>query len=211
MTTTTDKLVDDYLERLHRELADLPRAQRREVVDEIAEYIAEARSALPSETEPDVRNLLDRVGEPADIAAEARERFGVRPARRGWVEIAALVLLLVGGVVVPVAGWVAGAVLLWISDVWSTRDKLVGTLVLPGGLLFPLVLMTFAAWGSAEVCRGTYNARTGEVLNETCTGGPSRFVEIAGPVLLVLVLAAPIATTIYLARRMKRASAPAVA
>ena len=210
MTSTTDRLVDDYLERLRGELADVPRAQRREVVDEIAEHIAEARSALPSETELEIRNLLDRVGEPAEIAAEARERFGVRPARRGWVEIAALVLLLVGGVVVPVVGWIAGAVLLWISDVWSTRDKLIGTLVVPGGLLVPFVLMMYPV-SSAEVCGTTYDARTGEVVNQQCTGGPSPFMEIVGPIVLVLAVAAPVATTIYLAGRMKRATAPAVA
>ena len=73
MSTSADRLVEDYLDRLERELADFPSARRRELVQEISEHIAEARSALETETEADVRNLLDRMGDPADIAAEAHE------------------------------------------------------------------------------------------------------------------------------------------
>jgi hypothetical protein len=31
-------------------------------------------------------------------------------------------------------GWLAGLVLLWSSRAWTTRDKWIGTLVIPGGL-----------------------------------------------------------------------------
>jgi hypothetical protein len=205
MTLTADQLVDKYLERLNRELADLPRARRREVVEEIKEHIAEARAALPAESEADVRNLLDRVGDPSELAADARDRFGLRPSRAGAREIAALVLLLVGGFLMFV-GWVVGVVLLWASDAWNTRDKLIGTLVLPGGLVLPLALFVLA--GTGETCSGQIDPRTHAVIGETCTGGPSLAAEIlAGAVLVALVLA-PIVTSIYLARRMRR---PAVA
>ena len=204
MTSTADQLVDKYVERLNRELADLPSARRREVVEEIKEHIAEARAALPAESEADVRNLLDRVGDPSELAADARHRFGLRPRRAGAREIAALVLLLVGGFLMFV-GWVVGVVLLWASDAWNTRDKLIGTLVLPGGLVLPLALFVFA--GTGETCSGQIDPRT-HAIERTCTGGPSLAAEIlAGAVLVALVLA-PIVTSIYLARRMRR---PAVA
>ena len=35
MSTSADKLVEDYLDRLERELADFPSARRRELVQEI--------------------------------------------------------------------------------------------------------------------------------------------------------------------------------
>ena len=79
MSTSADKLVEDYLDRLERELADFPSARRRELVQEISEHIAEARAGLESENEAEIRNLLDRMGDPADIAAEAR---GQSPWRR---------------------------------------------------------------------------------------------------------------------------------
>jgi uncharacterized membrane protein YphA (DoxX/SURF4 family) len=111
MSTSTDKLVEDYLDHLERELADFPSARRRELVQEISEHIAEARAGLESESEADIRNLLDRMGDPSDIAAEARE-VPPEPAaaaaaaderRAGAVEIGALVLLLIGGLALPLA------------------------------------------------------------------------------------------------------------
>jgi Transcriptional regulator PadR-like family len=98
------------------------------------EHIAAARADLDPETEAGVRSLLERLGEPADIAAEARDRFGVqaRPARPAtpWLEIATIVLL-----VIPFLGWVLGAILVWLSRLWTTGDKLVGTV---GGLSWVL-------------------------------------------------------------------------
>ena len=108
MSTTPDKLVERYLKHLEVELDDLPRDRRREIVDEIAGHIAEARAGLEHESEADVRNILEGLGDPAEIAEEARERFEVSAAgspaqlyRPGWMEIGALVMLLVGGIVIP--------------------------------------------------------------------------------------------------------------
>ena len=70
------------------------------------------------------------------------------PAGRGWVETVAIVLLLVGGFLGGV-GWLAGVVLLWLSDRWSTGDKLIGTFVLPGGLAFAPFLFIFVAVGGS--------------------------------------------------------------
>ena len=51
MSTTPDKLVERYLKHLEVELDDLPRDRRREIVDEIAGHIAEARAGVEHETE----------------------------------------------------------------------------------------------------------------------------------------------------------------
>jgi uncharacterized membrane protein len=150
MSTTPDKLVERYLKHLEVELDDLPRDRRREIVDEIAGHIAEARAGLEHETEADLRNILEGLGDPADIAQEARERFEVRPPapdppyKPGWMEVAALVLLLVGGLVLPVVGWLIGLVLLWVSNAWNVRDKIIGTIFIPGGLGFWLLLSSRA-------------------------------------------------------------------
>ena len=82
MSATSDKLVERYVKHLDVELDDLPRARRREIVDDISGHIAEARAGLEAETEAGVRNILDDLGDPAEIAAEARERFGVSPRNR---------------------------------------------------------------------------------------------------------------------------------
>jgi uncharacterized coiled-coil protein SlyX len=198
MKSKADQLVDDYLKRLQAEAADLPRARRKELIEEISEHIAEARS-VGSESEAEVRTLLDRLGDPADIAAEAAERSGTPPRRRGRADVPALILLLIGGVVVPAIGWLVGVVLLWMSETWTTREKLIGTFVVPGGLALPLFLMSYPA--SSELC---YRDNEGP---EICTGGPSTTVQVLGILFYIALFVAPFATTAFLARRRSRAVA----
>jgi hypothetical protein len=151
-------------------------------------------------------NVLERLGDPAEIAAEARARFGVRPEKAGLLEIAALVLLLVGGFFFGV-GWLVGLALLWSSGVWSPLDKLIGTLVFPGGLALPVFLFTFEAAGSSDqVCVGP----VGPQMKTTCTGGPSTLGQVAGIALLIVLVIGCISTTVYLARSMREQSAVAL-
>jgi uncharacterized membrane protein len=203
MASNADQLVAEYLKRLNAELRGLPRARRRELVDEISEHIAEARADLESENEAAIRTLLDRLGDPEEIAVEARERFGLAPTRVGWKEIGALILLPIGGVLVPVLGWFIGIVLLWVSDAWNTRDKLIGTLVIPGGLLVPLGfgLLTSESGSCIEISSGG-----GPTTARICDDGASA-PGIFQIVLIVVLVLAPLATTVYLARRMRRMSA----
>jgi uncharacterized membrane protein len=197
MTTTADRAVDRYLKRLDADLADLPRARRREILDEIEEHIAEARAELPAESEAETRAVLERLGDPADIAADARQRFDVVPARPGWMESAALVLLLFGGFIFGV-GWIVGLVLLWSSAVWSPWEKLLGTLVVPGGLASVVVVFSFWAAGTdGQVCHGSGAPNS----HETCTGGGSHVLAVVG---FICLLAAPLIVTAYLALRMRR-------
>ena len=101
MKPTADYLVDDYLERLRRELSGLPGGRRRELLQKISEHIAEGRASLPGDDEAGVRALLDRLGDPEYIAAAAR--LELLPRRVAWKEIAALVLLPIVGLIVPVS------------------------------------------------------------------------------------------------------------
>ena len=204
MTSKADKLVAEYLKRLNDELRGLPRARRRELIDEISGHIAEARADHEAEDEATIRTLLDRLGEPNEIASEAAERPGAESRKAGWKEIGALILLPIGGILLPVFGWVVGVVLLWVSDTWSMRDKLIGTLLFPGGLLVPLGLGLVAEEGGA--CGSVVNPQLSpQPIGQACqAGGGTEVWEIALLVSLVLV---PIATTIYLARRLWRLSA----
>ncbi len=204
MNTTADRLIDEYLRELRRGLSDLPRTSRQEVLDEIDEHIAVARAELDAENEASIRNVLERLGDPSTIAEEARERFGVQRRPPGWREIAALVLLPIGGVILPVAGWFVGLILLWASDAWTTRQKLLGTLVIPGGLLVPF-WMFFFALSSSETCSGMVGP-TGRTISETCTGGASPPERALWIVLFAVLAIAPIAVAILLARRMRRPS-----
>ena len=158
-------------------------------MDEVAEHIAAARADLDPETEAGVRTMLERLGDPADIAAEARDRFGVqaRPATP-WLEVAAIVLL-----VIPFLGWVLGAVLVWLSRLWTTRDKLVGTV---GGLSWVLG----GLWDRHGRARGRSGWQPGVDVGTTGSN-PLELILVVAPFVL------PVAAAIYLGIRM-RAGAP---
>lgn len=136
--TDVDAAVQDYLGRLDKALAPLPHTRRQQLVAEITDHIAAARSQLDDPTEADIRNLLDRIGRPEDIAAEACTTEAPRQSRPSQDNLA-IALLLFGGFLV-IVGWFVGVFLLWTSSVWPVRDKVLGTLLFPGGLVLPLLV-----------------------------------------------------------------------
>ncbi len=198
-----DRLVDDYLTRLGSELAGVPRAGRREVVEGIEAHVQEALAGVAPDDEAGVRNVLERLGDPAEIAAEALERLGVRRPRTGWREVGALLLLPFGGVVLPVVGWFVGVVLLWVSDAWTARDKVIGTLVIPGGLLVPGFLLAAVGSGSGGSCHSGPPGRPA-----ICTGGGS---PVWPAVLLGFLVLAPLVADVYLLWRLRTSRGEAAA
>jgi len=209
MTTTTrgDAIVADYLARLAAALRELPADRRAEIVSDIGEHIAGARADMADGgDEAEVRNLLDRLGTPEQIAASAGVPEPAPPTRRGiGLEIAALILLNLGGLIVPVVGWFVGVALLWSSSKWTTRDKLIGTFVPPGGLSFLLVILP-AGLLAARVERGCTVGPADAGLPPPCpVHGPpvwqTALLIAAGLILLAL----PFVTTFHLARKLRRA------
>ena len=61
-------LARDYLKRLKTASRRLPRARRKELIEEIEAHLREALSNGAGETE--ALNVLERLGEPAEIVAE---------------------------------------------------------------------------------------------------------------------------------------------
>lgn len=150
-TSSVDPLISGYLRRVRSAGRQLPRDSRDELVAQLEEHL---RDAAPNgSSRADVQAALDQLGEPEVIVAEESRRLGIPPARAGAREWWAIGLLLVGGVILPIIGWLVGAYLLWTSRVWSVRDKLLGTLVVPGGWIWvPVVLV---AGASVQTCAGT--------------------------------------------------------
>ena len=113
-----------------------------------------------------------------------------------WIDVGAILLLLVGGVVVPMVGWLIGLVLLWRSSAWNVRDKVIGTVVVPGGLglaAFVILLAGLTGGPSSE------------------SGGSADFVDALVMTLFLAIVIAPILTTAYLTYRLLRRPAAATA
>jgi uncharacterized membrane protein len=186
MTAThAGQLVEEYLQRLEREMTDLSPDSRNEIIDEIRRHIAEERSGLADESDAALMTVLERLGDPADIGAEARgskkPRISVAATRRfGTLEVLALILL--------VAAWPVGAILLWVSKTWTTREKLLGTLVPPGGYPGVLLIMSTFHWITAA------------------SAGPLWVDVTVGAVLFTIslvALIAPVGMIVYLATRLR--------
>ena len=72
MTTVhRDPLVDAYLRRLDAAARDLPAGRRAELSAELEEHIEDALREAGARDEATVRNVLDRLGPPEEIAAAA--------------------------------------------------------------------------------------------------------------------------------------------
>lgn len=99
-----DTLVHDYLSRLDSALRGLPASRREQLLAEISQHLDESRSRLPEQSEAAIRDLLDRVGQPEEIAAEAMAGEEPRRHRRSAQLIAALVALVVAAAIaIPLA------------------------------------------------------------------------------------------------------------
>jgi hypothetical protein len=80
MKVHTDPLVDDYLRRLDAAASRLPADQREELVSEIRDHLQEALRQTPTGDQAAVRNALERLGSPEEIAAAAADPATGQPA-----------------------------------------------------------------------------------------------------------------------------------
>ncbi len=142
--TSTPQVVRSYLGELDRTLAGVPDDVRQGIVAGVAEEL-EGLDAVAA------ASRIEFLGDPAFIAAEARAeaqaeaRAGARagaapnpsaakltPSRASeqrWYVVVTALLLEFGGLLVPLAGWVAGIMLLWSSPLWTRGEKLVAMIV----------------------------------------------------------------------------------
>lgn len=71
MNVRTDPSVDEYLRRLEAAASRLPADRRLELVSEIRGHLREALGEVPEGDEAGVRNVLERLGAPEEVAAAA--------------------------------------------------------------------------------------------------------------------------------------------
>ena len=212
MTYNPEPEIKHYLRRLSKAARALPRARRRELESEIEQHIRETLTETPVDNRAEMLTLLDRLGDPEEIAAAASGQPEV--TRSTTTETWAIILLLLGGFVFLV-GWLAGVVLLWSSSLWTRRDKLIGTLVIPGGLATGMLAISLTLSGvGGQICGsngpiyriGKNGSRhlVRAASRTTCHGGISTLGTIAILIALAVLLIAPIATSIYLGRRLNK-------
>jgi hypothetical protein len=194
-TSTLHPLAAAYLQQVRREGRDLPGDRLAELLIDLEEHLS---TAIPADSsEADAREVLSHFGGPREII-EAERPESIGPAqRRGTREWVAVFLLLFGFIAVGV-GWVVGVILLWSSRAWTTRDKLIGTLVLPGGLGLTVLLLLLALGRPRKTICTRYGTSVAHCTH-ALSSGPSTLVSAA----LVLLALTPLATAVYLAHRAR--------
>lgn len=177
--TTADALREEYLARLDDAMRGLPHG----VATDIRGGVVEELTGLDA-TETAAR--IARLGDPVAIAREAQDEVPASPnivvaapvavapaprpsatSTRGFA-IAAALTLSFGGFLVPVVGWFVGAVLVSISTLWKTWEKVVA-IVVPfvfGALsLFLVQFMSFVEFSSSGSSSGSGTPPDGVVNN----------------------------------------------
>lgn len=162
-----DPEVRNYLAALEARLAQLPTEQSEEISFGVREHIAEAMQRGGQSTS----EILAGLGSPDDIAAgltvtDAATPGTVQqqlppyqyqqmpqPAPRHqsttlWV-VATGILLPFGGFLAGI-GWLFGLAGLWMGTRWKTWEKIMGTVLLPGGIAGSVVLAAMPFWFGAS-------------------------------------------------------------
>ncbi len=134
-----------------------------------------------------------------------------RPAAgMGVMEIFAVILLLVGGFLAGI-GWIVGAILLWISPRWRLSDKLLGTLIWPGGLAAVFVVLSGAAFFATSPVSACYSSSGGsnQPTTQHCVNPPGTVPGWLGVTLLlatlVVAIGGPVLVAVRLVRQARRA------
>ncbi|QEE60925.1 hypothetical protein FVA74_04510 [Salinibacterium sp. dk2585] len=144
------QVVSNYLAQLDVELRGVPGGVAAEIRAGIEEELTGLDAATAAER-------IEQLGDPAFIAAEAQSEFFVEDAAAASPETASKPLaivaglaLAIGGFVVPVVGWIAGVVLVLLSDAWRIGEKLLATLLVPV-LVVLGIAVSIALWRAEPV------------------------------------------------------------
>lgn len=158
MTEQTPQVVRSYLAQLDSALEGIDADLAREIRSGVEEELAGLDVGTASER-------IEKLGDPVFIAAEARDAVGAGSVRtsvpavsgqtlsssRGFAITAAL-LVAIGGFIVPIAGWLVGIVMVWMSATWHAWEKWVATLIGPAvlGALILVALLDGTSSSSGE-------------------------------------------------------------
>jgi len=172
MSDPGDAIVRDYFASLEEALAPLGKGRRDQLLDELREHVGAARAALGTDTEASVREILERLGEPEVIAAEALGRDPGEPRRRwaftrlatrrnGIAFIVLVVMLMVAGTLIAVS----------VSSPTPVRAVTTAPVAHVGG--FPTGLAVDAAHDTVYVASGDANSLS-MIDTETCNASTAR-------------------------------------
>lgn len=221
-----DRMIQEYLDGVAGQLSDLPEEDRNEILADLRAHIEESLGDPGTASEAEVRSTLERLGDPAELAQEARTRAGNTPTpQSGPVERRldkTPSALEVASIILTAVLWPIGVVLAWISPRWLIRDKVIATAVPAVGSLILLALLVggLMVWDSGtsesvSVSQDTFNEERSEPgssgVDERSPGSISeagndtspwgRLAVVFG--FIIGAIASPFVAAVYLAVRLQ--------
>lgn len=229
-SSNPESIIQGFLTRVDQELADLSESERTEILDDLRAHIYEAAGDPSTSTEPEVHNVLERLGDPRDVAREARDRSPdyepepqpLPPVRYdhektpGALEVAAIILTALF--------WPIGVLLAWVSERWKTRDKVIATVIpfVSTLMLGAIILGGLVAWGATGTSSGAAvveqdvpaapadptepDERSPQQISEPGSDGMSGFARMLVVIgFLAGIVAGPFISAVFLAIRLQPA------
>jgi uncharacterized membrane protein len=164
--------VERYIHELAIALSALPADEREDVIAGIREHIDDSLLAVSDPTPADVQRVLDELGDPLAIAADAgapppaaterssesatsaasRTQSGIPLLRREWVPLAMIGSFALAGLlvfannritVVALGLWLLGLTTLVASPLWRATEKIVGVAAF---IFVPAVAAVLFGW-----------------------------------------------------------------
>jgi uncharacterized membrane protein len=145
MTTDTNPWAQAYLTDLDRAALTLPADRRAELREQITAHLADEMGGATDSDQ--ARAALARLGDPADLVAEAAADLSPASStatRPSGAEIVALLLMGIGGIVFPLIAPAIGVVIMRSTPRWTTGQVRVSWGILSVGLLAALGLLGLA-------------------------------------------------------------------
>lgn len=167
--TQTSRWAQAYLDELDRAAVSLPADRKAELLADVAAHLDEELGAATEDAT--ARVVLDRLGDPATLVAEARADLPSHPASPSGAETVALLLMGIGGIALPLLAPAVGVTIMRSTPRWSRHHVNVAWAILGVGaaaLLAGLALLAV-----------TTEATTGTVVAGLLALGA---VLLAGPV-----------------------------
>lgn len=139
----------------------------------------------------------------ARLAAELRgEAAPPRGSSIKGSDLVAIFLLAIGGVILPILGWIVAEILLWRSTTWDRHTKVLATALPPLGFVPFVALLAYPLFETSCV---TSQLLTTHTQIASCAGGTFHYgaLEIIG---LIVLLALPVITIVLLYSRAAAAT-----
>lgn len=130
----TSRIAQNYLTELESALSEVPASVR-------SDLLADIEAELEGLDDDRAAACITRLGDPRKIAADATDVDGPGTSRSRVYPVITVSVLIFGGYLIPVIGWIAGLVLIGRGSGWTAAVRRRAMLVSVAGVIGSLLVL----------------------------------------------------------------------